>query len=403
MTQHTQADAGDNTKPAAQATDNTTVQQKLFDDLNGKFFPGNSKQENVATLVKDGILPAGSTVIDMGAVKGHLADDQKKLADLNGKQPTDAAPATKTLGDAQGVQTKAQQDLDAADAKVKPVADRIDARTKQDAQVKADFDTVSKASGKDSVNKEDLTKLSTDQSKTQAVRDAASHLLGTFQDHVTKVGGRGGPHDVHSTTDDYGDKHWYSNNVYLDKNTIAAGAAKHATENAADQKTLAPLAAEQNKAKAAKADADKGVDTAQKGLDTVQKDNKDLADQKTQTTARIKEEQDALTPDGSIDKAGRVVKGGGYYQVAENLLGVSDKGRHTADQEKELKLLTHLLQEEEKALNGGHLPKYLKQNEQLLKPENLQAVMDKLKPAPVEAQPPKRVSADPPPAYETDT
>jgi hypothetical protein len=374
MTQSHKPDATDNTKPASPANDNTAVQQALHDDLQGKYFPGAAKPENITKLITDGILPAGATVIDMSAVKDHLTADQQKLAELNGKQPTDVAPATKALTDAQGVQTQAQQTLDAAEAKIKPITDKIDARNQQDAQVKADFDTVTKATGDTWERASDLKAIQNDASKPQEVRDAAGRLLATFQDHPAGTG-RGRTNNV---TNDYG-KVGVLNPMYLDKDTIEAGIQHHQELNAADQKTLAPLVADRDQAKAAKDTADAGVTTAQKNLDSVNAGNKDLADQKTQTADRIKEEQAALTPDAAADKAGRVVRGGGYYQVAENLLGISDKARHTTMQEKELKLLTKMLQDEERTLNGGHLPKYLKENDVLLKPENIQSVIDRLK------------------------
>ena len=394
MTQPQHTDGGDAGRNAAQPSDNAAVSQKLFSDLQGKFFTGSNKPETVDQLVKDGILPAGSTVIDFSTVQGHLKDDQKKLTEVQGQQPTDTTPATKALADATAVQTTTGAALDQANAKAKPIEDRMQARTAEEAQVSKDYATVSGALKNDTVYKKDLTDLVANANTPVDVKAAAQNLLSTFHTagHTGPRGQRPGEKSDYAETGGWSGKH------YFDKDTLQDAAAKHASENAADQKALEPLAAARDQAKQAKEQADAGVTTAQKGLDTVNGQNKALTDQQTQLEAKVKEEQEVLTPDASADKAGRVVKGGGYYQVAENLLGISDKGHHTAMQEKELRMLTHLLQDEEKQLNGGHLPKYLKQNDQLLRPENLQDVLKKLRPAPVEAPATAPPAPEAPPA-----
>jgi hypothetical protein len=382
-----QPEANDKTTPAAPQAD-TAVREALAKDLGNQFFPGAAKPEAVGKLVQDGILPAGSTVIDMGKVQEKLTADTKTAADLKGQQPADTKDATKGVADATGVQKDAGTKLDAAQGKVDGVQGPIDARNKLDADVKKDFDTLHAATKKDEFNKDDLTKLAADTKQTPEVRAAAAQLVSTFHDKATGKNG-----SQHKETDDYGKNvHWFkdASHQYINKDTIADGVKNHQTQNTEDQKKLDPLVKDRDAAKQVKDKADTDVTTAQKGLDTLNTQNKDLADQKTQTDARIKEEQGALTPDASLDKASRVVKGGGYYQVAENMLGISDKGGHSAMQEKELKMLTQLLQNEEKQLNGGHLPKYLKQNDQLLKPENLQHVLDSLQHTPADTPAPKK-------------
>jgi predicted nucleic acid-binding Zn-ribbon protein len=372
-----QPDAGDNNaaKPAP-ANDSAATGQKLLDDLGSKFYPGASKPDQVGQLVTDGVLPAGSTVIDFGAVKTHLAADQKALDGIKDQKPADNTQAGKDVTDATGKDTAAGKALDDAKAKAKPLEDQIQARKDEDAKVDKAFGVLTKAGKGDAFSKDDLTKLSTD--KDPAVAAAAKDLLTEFHPAVPGHGPRGSGGKPEQ--DDYTEGRGFLwGTQKIDKDGIAKTEAQHAAQNTADGKTLAPLEAAKDTAQKAKDSADTDLAAKQKALDTINQGNTALDAQKTQLAQNIKDEQAALTPDGSLDKAGRVVKGGGYYQVAENLLGIDDKKGPTTEQAKELKLLTHLLQEEVKANNGGKLPPYLKQNDPLLTSDGIQDVMDKLK------------------------
>lgn len=103
-------------------------------------------------------------------------------------------------------------------------------------------------------------------------------------------------------------------------------------------------------------------------------------DARTALEKRVTDEKAALAPYESINKLGQVTKDGGYYQTAENLLGISDKGGHSQMQEKELKALTQILQDQTKEQNHGKLPDSLAQKDHLLKPENFDHVLEKLSP-----------------------
>ena len=368
-------------KPTAQATDNAAVSQKLLDDIQGKLMPGSSA-DTVKKLVDDKVLPDGSTVMDFGAVKQHLAGDQKALKDLQDKKPEDTTAATKDVKTATDGQTAAKGAVDTAQGKVDAVQKKIDDRTKEEAEVKKDFATLSKAENKTSFDKDDLTKLAGDDKQPKEVRDAAQNLLNTVhsETHMASAG-KGGMRKVTTDADDYGRTPWYSGTMRIDQKSIDSASAKHQEQNAADKKTMEPLQADLDKAKANKATADTDVKAKQDVLDGLNAKNKGVTDQETKLSGQIKDEQAALTPSGEVDKLGRVVKGGGYYQVAENLLGIDDKGHHTGMQERELKMLTGMLKDEEKRLHGGELPKYLKTNDQLLAPDNLQDMLEKLKAA----------------------
>src|SRR5208282_6285996 len=67
----------------------------------------------------------------------------------------------------------------------------------------------------------------------------------------------------------------------ITKDAIAKEEAQHATQNAADGKTLAPLEAAKDTAQKAKDGADTDVATKQAALDTINKANTDLDTQKT--------------------------------------------------------------------------------------------------------------------------
>ncbi len=374
MTSHKHQDVqhdGDNTQ-----LDNNVVGQRLLDDIQGKFYVGSTKPEAVQQLVKNGILPEGSTFIDFGAVKTGLTSDQQKLKMLEGQAPADVDGLTKAVTDSTTAQQAAQTKLDAAAAKADPLQARIDGRTKQDEQVKKDFATLCKAMDTDILDKADVASLAFDLNKSQAVRDAGKNLMSTFHD-ATRPMGRG-KIITHYTANDYTGNRAWSGKPYFDQESLDAGFAKHERENAADRKLLVPLASAKNEAKVAKDAADNDLMVKQSAFKNADTQGQNLETEKTKLTERIHEQQKLLTPQGEIEKLGRVVRGGGYYQVAENLLGLKSNS-HTDLQEKQLKMLTNLLKEEAKELNGGQLPKYLVKDDQLLKPENLHRVLDKLK------------------------
>jgi hypothetical protein len=349
---------------------------RLLEDVQGKWLNG-SNPDSVKKLVDSGILPAGSNIIDFGEVKKHLSEDQKKLEELGKTASVNGADAHKELDAAKGKQADAQKNLDGAQKAVDEVQGRMDKRKQQDGRMQSDFQAVSTALDKETVYKEDLRALVKDASKPQELRDAAQRMLDT----VHSSGGRGN-HD----TGDYSDIGWGSGKTYFDKKSIAAGVEKHKKENEADSRALAPLTAKCDEAKSQKVSADAAVVVKQTAVDKIDGDNRTLEDTKAKLAQQIKDEQDALKPQGELDKLGRVVSGGGYYQVAERLLGLDKKG-HSQEQERELKLLTRMLQEEAKELNNGHLPPYLKANDQLLKPENLERVLEKIRQATVAAPP----------------
>ena len=281
-------------QPSQMLTTNTATSQKLLDDLQGKFYSGG-KPESVQKLVADGILPAGSTVIDFNQVRTQLTQDKAALDAANGKQPTDTAAATKDVTDAQGAAGTSKKALDDAQAAVDPVQKKIDDRNQQDKNTQADYATVSGALKTDRVYKEDLTKLAADASQPQNIRDAASHLLGTYHDARQQAGRA----SVTVSKSDYGDKSW-TGYPYIDKASIDAGVANHQTQNAADQKTLDPLVAARDAAKATNDTANQDLGTKQKTLDDLNQGNKDITDQKTALGARVAEEQAALTPNGDV-------------------------------------------------------------------------------------------------------
>lgn len=367
--------------------DSNVVGQRLLDDIQGKFYDGNhSKPESVQQLVKSGILPEGSTFLDFGAVKTRLESDKQQLKTLEGQAPLDVATATKAVTDSTAAQKAAKETFDAAAAKADPLQARIDGRIKQDEQVKKDFATLCGAMKTDILDKADVASLAFDLNRPQAVRDAAKNLMGTFYD-ATRPMGRGKT-ITHYTANDYTDTRTFSGKPYFDQESLDAGFKKHETQNAADRKLLLPLAHVKEDAKVALNAADADLMNKQTDFKTADDFNQGLEAKKANLAEKIKEEQLIITPVGEIEKLGRVVKGGGYYQVAENLLGLKSHG-HSDLQEKQLKMLTNLLKEEAKELNGGQLPKYLVSNDQLLKPDNLHRVLDKLRLAQVPAPQPE--------------
>lgn len=354
---------------ASTGADDSQTAGRLLADVQGRWLNG-SNPESVKKLVDSGVLPEGSSVIDFGQVKKHLGDDQKRLDDLNKVDNSgDKTKAGQELDSAKGVQSEAQKKLDDAQKKVDEVQGRIDKRTQLDQQIPQDYNKVSAALGKETVYASDLKTIVDDKSKPQELRDAAQRMMDTLDKNRGRSGQKIG---------DFADVGTWSGATYFDKSTVNAGLEKHKKENEADGKVLEPLAAARDQAKQGKDAADSTVAAKQQAVDKLGGDDRAREEEKAKLTQQIKDEQDALKPQDGLDKAGRVVSGGGYYQVAEKLLGLDKKG-HSIEQERELKMLTKLLQEEARDLNGGRLPMYLKTNDQLLKPENLEHVFDKLR------------------------
>ncbi len=361
------------------AIDSAMAGQKLLDDIQGKFYGGSAKPEALDKLVKSGVLPEGATFIDFGAVKTRLDVDHEKLKKLESFAPGDVDGAAKLVTDSRTAPKVASDKFDAAAAKADPLQARIDGRIKQDEQVKKDFATLCGALKTDILDKADVASLAFDLNKSQAVRDAAKNLMGTFYDTTRPAGGRGrSTTPVHYTANDYTDSRTWSGKPYFDQESIERGIKKHETLNAADRKLLVPLARAKNQAELGKAAADDDVANKQKHFKDINNYNEKLETEKTKLAEQIKEEQKILTPTADVEKLGRVIKGGGYYQVAENILGLKTNN-HTDMEEKQLKILTKLLKEEAQELHGGQLPKYLVKDDQLLKPENIHRVLEKLK------------------------
>ncbi|HEY9716599.1 MAG TPA: hypothetical protein V6C69_03940 [Trichormus sp.] len=81
------------------------------------------------------------------------------------------------------------------------------------------------------------------------------------------------------------------------------------------------------------------------------------------------------------DNLGKVISGGGYYQVAERLLGITDlRKRPSAAQAKELKLLTGILEQEASKSNNHNngVPRHLKAGQSLLSADNIRDAMEQL-------------------------
>ncbi|MBS1995845.1 MAG: hypothetical protein JSS86_06020 [Cyanobacteria bacterium SZAS LIN-2] len=361
----------------AAATDANAVGRKLLEDLQNKFSPVASP-ETVQKLVQDGILPEGSTVIDFGTLKGQLDTDQRTLRDIQAQQPIDTTDAARALTDAQTAQTAAQKTLDDAQARVTPLEQQIQKRQDQDDKVKNAFNTIATTLNQTEIGNGQLTDIVNNPDSTPELRDAANVLLGTIHDE-TYGSGRG---LAHRNTSDYSDFDMFSfsGGIHFNWDTVNRGGEKHEAQNNADRATLAPLLTERDSAKAAKDAADNDLTAKQTDLNNLNDQNLALTTQKQTLSERVQDEQAALDSaqaPGNLDAAGRVTRGGGYYQVAEALLGIPEGGHSTAD-EKELKMLTRILQNEERLLNGGKLPKYLKVGDQLLAPENLSRVMQEL-------------------------
>jgi hypothetical protein len=339
--------------------DKATTAKNLLADTQGRWLD-KSKPDAVAKLVADGVLPEGSQVIDFGKVSAHLDDDKKALTELD-KTPVPLLSTFVAALDADKTKiASAQTDLDSAQAGVDAIQKRIDDRTKQSEQVQKDFDTISKDTKDTYFYASNLKSLSEDSSKSPEVRDAAKRLLDTFKSDDGKT-----PNSEYASTG------WRS--PYIDQDSIKNKTDKDAALNKDDTQKLGTATTARDQAKG-------GVDALKSDMDRIKNDMDKAADTQNSKTAieeRIKREEDALKPSSDIARQAKVARGEGYYQVAERLLGLHGKG-HTFKQEAEVKMLTRLLQEEERSLNKGRLPKALKQNDELLNPERLAEVFEKM-------------------------
>lgn len=364
MSNHREADEKHIKKPHAAHVNDSDTAKVLLNDTQGKWLAQGSNGDMVQNLVKQGVLPEGAKVIDFGKVKQSYGEDTAKLDQLSKQTPADTTKATGDVKTAQDADVAAQKRLDVAQKNVDIYAKPIDSDLRYEKQVQGQFDSVTKALNKQSVTKDDLQKLVSDESQPQEVRDAAKGLLGTW---VPTSSGR-----FHGIRNDYS-KDGYT----IDQKTLDAGKTLHDQWLSTARAKMAGFLPALDAAKAGKADADKNLDSANNALKALNKQNDQLAQEQNDMKARVQAEHDALMLNDKLGDMSKVQKGEGYYQVAEKLLGVDDK--HVSSQQaKELKMLTKILQEEAKALHSGQMPKYLKQNDVLLQPENIERVFQRL-------------------------
>jgi hypothetical protein len=338
--------------------DKATTAKNLLDDAQGRWL-NKTTPEAVQKLVKDGVLPAGSSVIDFGSVSSHLAKDKQDLAKL-GTDVSIAGANDAWITADKAKLAPAQDALNGAQASVDTIQKGIDDRTNNDKQVQTDFDTVNKATNTTWFYASNLKSIAGDSTKSSDVRGAAQRLYDSFQ---KKARGEG--------SSEFGASGLTGE--YIDQNSITAKVDKDNIANKADTDKLTHATADRDKAKGVVDGITKDMDNLQKGSDAANKTQND----KNALADRIKEEEDALKPDANMAQLAKVGKGEGYFQVAERLLGLGSKG-HSVKEERELKMLTGLLQDKERSLINGRLPKHLKQNDELLKPENISEVFDKL-------------------------
>ena len=353
----------------AKPEDTTATAQKLYSDVQG-WFAGGNPTDAKTKLIADGILPAGSSVIDFSTVSQQHDKDTKELGDLSNKTAPDTTQAQKDADAAKKAQSDGKTKLDGAQKDVDTVQKRIDDRKALDGQVKKDLDVVSKANGgKDAIYKSELETMAKDSKQPQEVRDAAQRLLNTWQKPA-------GSHA--SASSDYAKGSWMPGwGDYIDKSSVDAGIAKHDKATQADQADLKTKTGARDQLKTQQDGLDTAAKQKQDALDGLKQQGKDLEDRKTALKQHIADEEAALKPASDLEQKGKVVSGGGYYQVAEKLLGVGEKG-HSTREEQELKMLTKLLQDEARAEHGGKLPKYLTSGDPLLNPTNVTTVMQKL-------------------------
>jgi hypothetical protein len=340
--------------------DKATTAKNLLDDAQGRWLT-KTKPDDVQKLVQDGVLPQGSSVIDFGAVSAHLSKDKQDLANL-GTDVSVAGANSKWIDADKARLAPAEDVLRGAQSSVDTIQSGIDARTTKDKQVQQDFDTVSKASNTTWFHADNLKSIADDKTKSPEVRQAAQNLYDTFQRKGKQKG---------DATSDFGASGW--SGQYIDQSSITAKVNKDNLSNKADTDKLGTATADRDKAKGVVDGINTDMSNLQKASDSANKSQND----KDALADRIKREEDALKPDSSVANLAKVGKGDGYYQVAERLLGLNSKG-HTTKQEHEVQMLTGLLQDEERSLNNGRLPSHLKQNDELLKPERISEVFDKL-------------------------
>ncbi|HEY9759429.1 MAG TPA: hypothetical protein V6C97_30000 [Oculatellaceae cyanobacterium] len=364
MSNHREADEKQVKKPHTAHVNDSDTAKALLNDTQGKWLAQGTNGDMVQNLVKQGVLPEGANVIDFGKVKQSYGEDTAKLDQISKQAPADITKATGDVKTAQDADVAAQKRLDVAQKNVDIYAKPIDSDQRYEKQVQGQFESVTKALNKQSVNKDDLQKLVSDENQPQEVRDAAKGLLGTW---IPTSSGR-----FHGVRNDYS-KDGYT----IDQKTLDAGKTLHDQWLSTARAKMAGFQPALDAAKAGKADADKNLDSANNALKALNKQNDQLARDQNDMKARVQAEHDAMTPVDKLGDMSKVQKGGGYYQVAEKLLGVDDK-HLSSQQAKELKMLTKILQEESKALHNGQMPKYLKQNDVLLQPENIEHVFQRL-------------------------
>jgi len=348
----------------SQPVDPQATAQNLLNDAQGRWFNG-SKPEAVKKLVDQGILPKDSQVLDFSTVQDRLKKDQNEFGDIKDKKGPDTTESIRDLGMAKLKQAFGQKNIDGVQGDIDKLQLRIDGVHNMDAQTKKDADAVSKALNKDFAYHSDLSKLAKDDKQPPEVREAAQRLLDTWK----KAGPRG------AANSDYAKDGWLGQ--YVNQDSVDAGIAKHEKGLEKDKSSIAEKTTTRDKLKENQKGLDGAVDDKQTALNKLEQEGKDLEARKKKLADNIQGGQDALKPSADLDKAGRVISGGGYYQVAEKLLGLNGKG-HSNDQERELKMLTKLLQDEARQSHGGKLPPYLKANDPLLREENLNRIMDKI-------------------------
>ncbi len=344
---------------AEKPEDKATTAKNLLDDAQGRWLT-KPNPDDVQKLIKDGVLPPGASVIDFGAVSAHLKKDKEDLAKL-GPDVSVAGANSKWIDADKARLGPAETALRGAQATIDSIQKGIDERTNKDKQVQQDFDTVSKASNDTWFHADNLKSIADDKTKSDEVRQAAQRLYDTFQRK-----GKG------AASSDFGASGFTGQ--YIDQNSITAKISKDDLSNKADADKLTTATAERDKAKGVVDGINTDMDKLQKASDAANKSQ----NEKDALADRIKREEDALKPAANLASLAKVGKGEGYFQVAERLLGLNNK-KHTALQEREVEMLKRLLQDEERSANHGRLPRHLKQNDELLKPENISEVLSKLK------------------------
>src|SRR5262249_17261689 len=156
----------------------------------------------------------------------------------------------------------------------------------------------------------DLTKLAKDDKQPPEVREAAQRVLDTWK----KAGPRAAAHS------DYAKEGWLGD--YVNDQSVAAGTAKHEKGLAGDKAALGHKTAQRDKLNEKGKGLDDDVNNKQTAYNKLDQEGKDLEARKKKLGDDIKDAQDALKASPELDKQGRVISGGGYYQVAQKLLGI---------------------------------------------------------------------------------